>query len=260
MNYTFDYILRIADNSLILGHRLSEWCGHGPVLEQDMAMTNMALDLVGQARSLYALAAEVQGEGKTEDDLAYLRDVFEFKNVLLVEQPNGDFAYTVVRQFFFSAFQLPFYKALFNNLNDSTLNLQSSTHEILRGIAEKAIKELAYHLRWSSEWVIRLGDGTEESHNRIQKAVNDLWRYSGEVLIADEIDEWAVKNGLGVDLERIKPIFNETLETVLKEATLKIPDNAYMQKGGKKGLHTEHLGYLLAEMQFLQRAYPNSTW
>lgn len=260
MDYTVDYILRMADNSLILGHRLSEWCGHGPVLEQDMALTNMALDLVGQARNLYALAAEVQNEGKTEDDLAYLRDVFDFKNALLVEQPNGDFAYTVVRQFFFSAFQLPFLKALFNTLNDSKLNPQSPTHNILRGIAEKAIKEVSYHLRWSSEWVIRLGDGTTESHQRVQKAVNDLWRYSGEVLIADEIDDWAVKNGIGVDLNSIKPVFNDTIESVLKEATLKKPELTYMQKGGKKGLHTEHLGYLLAEMQFLQRAYPNSIW
>ncbi len=245
----YNYILRIADNSLILGHRLSEWCGHGPVLEQDMAMTNIALDLVGQARSLYALAAEVQNEGKTEDDLAFLRDVFDFKNLLLVEQPNGDFAYTVVRQFFFSAFQLPFYKELCH-----------SSNEILRGVAEKAVKEVSYHLRWSSEWVIRLGDGTEESHRRIQKAVNDLWTYSGEAFMTDELDNWAVENGIGVDLNSIKPIFNKTIDDVLNEATLLKPVANYMQSGGKKGYHTEHLGFLLAEMQFIQRAYPNSTW
>ncbi len=245
----YNYILRIADNSLILGHRLSEWCGHGPVLEQDMAMTNIALDLVGQARSLYAFAAEVQNEGKTEDDLAFLRDVFDFKNLLLVEQPNGDFAYTVVRQFFFSAFQLPFYKELCHSKN-----------EILRGVAEKAVKEVSYHLRWSSEWVIRLGDGTEESHRRIQKAVNDLWTYSGEAFMADDLDNWAVENGIGVDLNSIKPIFNKTIDDVLNEATLVKPAANFMQSGGKRGTHSEHLGFLLAEMQFLQRAYPNSKW
>ena len=249
MNHNLEYILRIADNSLILGHRLSEWCGHGPVLEQDMAMTNIALDLVGQARSLYAFAAEVQNEGKTEDDLAFLRDVFDFKNLLLVEQPNGDFAYTVVRQFFFSAFQLPFYKELCH-----------SSNEILRGVAEKAVKEVSYHLRWSSEWVIRLGDGTEESHRRIQKAVNDLWTYSGEAFMADDLDNWAVENGIGVDLNSIKPIFDKTVDDVLNEATLLKPTKNFMQSGGKQGTHSEHLGFLLAEMQFLQRAYPNSTW
>ena len=249
MNHNLEYILRIADNSLILGHRLSEWCGHGPVLEQDMAMTNIALDLVGQARSLYAFAAEVQNEGKTEDDLAFLRDVFDFKNLLLVEQPNGDFAYTVVRQFFFSAFQLPFYKELCH-----------SSNEILRGVAEKAVKEVSYHLRWSSEWVIRLGDGTEESHRRIQKAVNDLWTYSGEAFMADDLDNWAVENGIGVDLNNIEPIFDKTVDDVLNEATLLKPTKNFMQSGGKQGTHSEHLGFLLAEMQFLQRAYPNSRW
>ena len=249
MNHIFDYTLRIADNTLILGHRLSEWCGHGPVLEQDIAMTNIALDLIGQARSLYQYAAEVQNEGKTEDDIAYLRDVFEFKNVLLVEQPNGDFADTIVRQFFFSAFQYPFYQKLVN-----------SKDEILRGIAEKAVKELAYHLRWSSEWLIRLGDGTDESHQRAQKAIDHLWTYSGEALIADELDIWAVTEGYGVDLESIKTAFDQTINDVLTEATLTKPTDSFMQKGGKQGRHTEYLGYILAEMQFMQRAYPNMTW
>jgi ring-1,2-phenylacetyl-CoA epoxidase subunit PaaC len=268
MNHNLEYILRIADNSLILGHRLSEWCGHGPVLEQDMAMTNIALDLIGQARSLYALAAEVQNEGKTEDDLAFLRDVFDFKNLLLVEQPNGDFAYTVVRQFFFSAFQLPFYKELIRmsdvgfrvSETPETQNTKLETQNILRGVAEKAVKEVSYHLRWSSEWVIRLGDGTEESHRRIQKALNDLWTYSGEALIEDELDKWAVENGIGVDLNSIKPIFDKTIDDVLNQATLLKPTANYMQSGGKQGLHSEYLGFLLAEMQFLQRAYPDSTW
>ena len=259
MKNLFDYILRMADNSLILGHRLSEWCGHGPVLEQDMAMTNIALDLIGQARNLYQYAAQIDGTGKTEDDIAYLRDVYDFKNVLLVEQPNGDFAHTIARQFFFSAFQYPFYQQLTN-----------SKDEILRGVAEKAVKEVAYHLRWSSEWVIRLGDGTAESHNRMQKAIDNLWTYSGENLIPDALDNWAnnveernpecVGKGVGVDLNAIKMTFDETINTVLAEATLIKPVSTYMQKGGKQGQHTEYLGYILAEMQFMQRAYPNSEW
>lgn len=249
MNNLFEYTLRIADNALILGHRLSEWCGHGPFLEQDMAMTNIALDLIGQARSLYQYAAEIQNQGKTEDDIAFLRDVFDFKNVLLVEQPNGDFAHTIARQFFFSAFQLPFYQ-----------KLAHSKDEILRGVAMKAVKEVAYHLRWSSEWVIRLGDGTDESHQRMQTAIDTLWTYSGENLIADSLDNWAFTEGVGVDLDSIKNTFDETINAVLAEATLTKPNNDFMQKGGKQGRHTEYLGYILAEMQFMQRAYPNMTW
>ena len=249
MNNLFDYTLRIADNALILGHRLSELCGHGPILEQDIAVTNIALDLIGQARNLYEYAAKVQNEGKTEDDIAYLRDVFDFKNVLLVEQPNGDFGHTIVRQFFFSAFQLPFYQ-----------QLTQSTDDILRGVAEKAVKEVAYHLRWSSEWMIRLGDGTDESHERMQTALDNLWTYSGENLIADELDNWAFTEGVGVDLALIKNTFDTTINAVLSEATLTKPTNNYMQKGGKQGRHTEYLGFILAEMQFMQRAYPNSIW
>ena len=256
MNNLFDYTLRIADNALILGHRLSELCGHGPVLEQDIAMTNIALDLVGQARTLYQYAAEVQNEGKTEDDIAYLRDVYDFKNLLLVEQPNGDFAHTVVRQFFFSAFQLPFYQQLAKTKPET----QNSKPNILRGVAEKAVKELTYHLRWSSEWLIRLGDGTEKSHERAQKAVDNLWTYSGEALIADDLDNWANTEGVGVDLESIKTDFDKTINDVLAEATLTKPTANYMQKGGKQGRHTECLGYILAEMQFMQRAYPNMAW
>jgi ring-1,2-phenylacetyl-CoA epoxidase subunit PaaC len=269
MTYLDDYILCMADNSLILGHRLSEWCGHGPVLEQDMAMTNIALDLIGQARSLYALAAVIQDKGKTEDDIAYLRDVLDYKNLLLVEQPNGDFAHTIVRQFFFSAFQLPFYKELYEGLNPEEDAMQyiekhdyflSEHLNILRGIIEKAIKEVTYHLRWSSEWVIRLGDGTEESHNRMQQAVNDLFPYSGEAFIVHKMDCEAMANGYGVDNARLKPIFDATVDAVLSEATLQKPRNEFMQTGGKEGIHSEYLGYLLAEMQYLQRAYPNSVW
>lgn len=252
----YNYILRMADNSLILGHRLSELCGHGPVLEQDIAVTNIALDLVGQARNLYALAAEVQGEGKTEDDLAYLREEDAYQNILLVEQPNGDFAHTVTRQFFFSAYQLPFYEALQRVLSENT----SEKVEILRGIVEKAIKEVRYHLRWSSEWMIRLGDGTEESHERMQQAVDNLYPYSGEALTADGVDKTALSEGYGVDLEELKPIFEQTLADVLAEATLKKGKNGFIQKGGKQGIHSEYMGYLLAELQYLQRAYPNATW
>jgi ring-1,2-phenylacetyl-CoA epoxidase subunit PaaC len=260
MNNLFDFIIRIADNSLILGHRLSEWCGHGPVLEQDMAMTNIALDLIGQARSLYALAADVQNEGKSEDDIAYLRDVLDYKNLLLVEQPNGDFAHTIVRQF---------YKALYEELNpleDTIIYIKKQDSKVaerlntLRGITEKAIKEVTYHLRWSSEWMIRLGDGTEESHDRMQTAVNDLFMYSGEAFVPDFVDREALAGGYGVSLEAIKPIFDATIDAVLAEATLQKPKNEFMQKGGKQGLHSEYLGYLLAEMQYLQRAYPNSVW
>jgi ring-1,2-phenylacetyl-CoA epoxidase subunit PaaC len=269
MTTLYDYILCMADNSLILGHRLSEWCGHGPILEQDMAMTNIALDLIGQARSLYALAADVQNEGKTEDDIAYLRDVLDYKNLLLVEQPNGDFAHTIVRQFFFSAFQLPFYKQLYEFLNPEEDVIQymqkndfllAKRLDILRGIVEKAIKEVTYHLRWSSEWMIRLGDGTEESHDRMQVAVNDLFTYSGEAFLVNRLDREAMAGGYGVNNERLKPIFDATVNAVLAEATLQKPKNEFMQKDGKDGYHTEYLGYLLAEMQYLQRAYPNSVW
>ena len=206
MNNLLDYTLRLADNALILGHRLSEWCGHGPVLEQDMALTNIALDLVGQARNLYAYAAELAADGRTEDDFAYLRDVLDVKNSLLVEQPNGDFAATVVRQFFFSAFQLPFYQHLMDS-RDATLS----------AIAAKAVKEVAYHLRWSSEWVIRLGDGTAESHRRAQAAVDDLWTFSGENLTADDLDLWANTEGVGVDLDMLKTDFETTVNLWRKQ-------------------------------------------
>jgi ring-1,2-phenylacetyl-CoA epoxidase subunit PaaC len=243
-----EYTLRLADNALILGHRLSEWCSKAPTLEIDMALSNIALDLIGQARNLYQYAASLDGE-KSEDDFAYLRDAHAFTNCLLVEMPNGDFAMTIMRQFLFSAFQLPFYTKLMEN-----------DDEILRGVAEKAVKEITYHLRWSSEWVIRLGDGTTESHERIQKALNTLWPYCGEMWTPDALDIWASETGIGVDLTAIKTTWDETISTVLQEANLDKPESTYFHKGGKTGQHTEHLGYLLAEMQFLQRAYPNSTW
>jgi ring-1,2-phenylacetyl-CoA epoxidase subunit PaaC len=248
-NNLFNYTIQLADNALILGHRLSEWCGHAPILEQDIALSNMALDLIGQARSLYQYAAIVENKGKTEDDLAYLRDVWDFKNCLLVEQPNGDFATTIVRQFLFSAFSLPFYQ-----------KLTESTDETLRGIAEKAVKEVAYHLRWSSEWTIRLGDGTAESAHKTQAAFNQLFPYIGELTAINDLENWANTEGVGVDLLVIKKAFNDTINNVLAEANLEKPSENWMQSGGKTGQHSEHLGYILADMQFLQRAYPSANW
>ena len=252
-----NYILHLADNALILGHRLSEWCGHGPVLEQDMAMTNIALDFIGQARLFYQYAAEITNEMTsplqqkmvTEDDLAYLRDVWEFKNTLLVELPNRDFAYTIARQFLYDTYNFYFFE-----------KLTESSDERLSAIAEKSLKEITYHLRWSSEWVIRLGDGTEESHEKMQIALDDLWQYSGELLTITDLEKDLIERGVAVHLSEIKPLVDKKRAAVLAEATLKMPAAGWMQSGGKMGRHTEHLGFLLAEMQFLQRAYPNVEW
>lgn len=250
MNTTkFKYVLRLADHPMILGQRLGEWCGHGPVLEQDIALTNIALDLIGEARSLYQYAAEVEGKGRTEDDLAFLRLEKEYQNFLLVEQPNEDFAYTIVRQFFFDIYHHLFFTAL-----------QKSNDEHLAAIAEKSIKEVSYHQRFSSEWMIRLGDGTDVSHQKMQTALDDLWTFSGELMTMDELDEEAVAAGYGVNLAELKDTFDQRVDRVLKEATLQKPEGDWMQKGGKQGIHTEHLGYILAEMQHLQRAYPGAEW
>lgn len=243
------YLLQLADNALILGHRLSEWCGHGPILEQDMAMTNIALDLVGQARSLFQYAAEIEGEGKTEDDLAYLRTVTEYRNVLLVEQPNEDFAYTVVRQFLYDIYSFNFYT-----------QLKKSSDKQLAAIAEKSLKEVTYHVRWSSEWMIRLGDGTERSHQKVQKAVNDLWPYSGELLQMSKAEEMLLADGIAVDLSTLKKDCEEKINNVLAEATIEQPENVFMQNGGKEGRHSEHFGFILSELQYLQRAYPGQEW
>ncbi|MEP1094487.1 MAG: 1,2-phenylacetyl-CoA epoxidase subunit PaaC [Cyclobacteriaceae bacterium] len=249
MNHLFNYTIQQADNCLILGQRLGEWCGHGPILEQDIAMTNISLDLIGQARMLYQYAAEIQGEGKSEDDIAYLRDAWDFRNVLLVEQPNGDFAKTIVRQFLFDSFNCNFYEAL-----------KSSNDEKLAAIAAKSHKEALYHLKWSSDWVLRLGDGTEESHERIQNALNELWSYSGEIVIPTEADQVALETGFGVDLIALKSRRDSKIKEVLEEATLSIPESTYSHSGGKEGKHTEYLGYILADLQFLQRAYPGNEW
>ena len=243
------YILRIADTSLILGHRLSEWCGHGPILEQDMALTNIALDLVGQARSLYQYAAKVEGKGKTEDDLAYLRSEMEYLNPLIAELPNGNFADTIARQFFCDVYNYAFYS-----------ELKNSKDETLAAIAEKSLKEVRYHQRYSSEWIFRLGDGTEESHAKMQTAINNIWMYTGELTTMDELDSVMFNEGIGVDLEVIKPIWQEKVKSVLAEATLIMPEVTWAQSGGKEGKHTEHLGFILAQMQHLQRMHPGAIW
>lgn len=249
MTYLINYILHLADNALIIGHRNSEWCGHGPVLEQDIAISNIALDCIGQARNFYRYAAQLSGNDATEDSLAYLRDTVEFKNCLLVELPNGDWGQTILRQFFFSTYQYFLYR-----------QLQNSSDQQLAAIAEKALKEVTYHLRWSSEWVIRLGDGTEESKQRMEHAVDELWSYTGELTQASGYELSAMSEGYGVNLSIIKNSWEEKIKSVFEEATLTVPKNTWMQSGGKEGRHTEHLGFILAEMQFLQRAYPNAEW
>lgn len=245
----YPYVLHLGDNALILSQRLGEWCGHGPVLEQDIALTNIALDLLGQARMLLSYAGELQAEGRSEDDLAFFRDAHEFRNVLLVEQPNEDWAHTIVRQFFFDTYNYFHCQAL----------LQSKD-ERLAAIAEKAFKEITYHLRYSSEWTIRLGDGTDLSRQKMQTAVDNLWKFTGELTTPTETDRQAAEAGIGPDLAAIKPLWDARVQEVMQEATLRLPANTWMQTGGKEGRHTEHIGYILAEMQYLQRAYPGQEW
>ncbi len=245
----FDYTLRLADTALILGHRLSEWIGHAPVLEEELALGNIALDLIGEARALYGYAGEVEGKGRDEDALAYRRDAGGFRNPLLVEQPNGDFAATIVRQFLFSAYAQPFWRAL-----------AASRDATLAAIAAKSEKEAAYHLRHAGEWLIRLGDGTEESRRRAQAALDELWPYTGELFERDAVEDVLIAAGIAVDPETLRAEWQRTVSGVLAEATLAAPEHTWMQSGGRSGRHSEHLGHLLATMQFLQRAYPGATW
>ncbi|MCB2408370.1 1,2-phenylacetyl-CoA epoxidase subunit PaaC [Hymenobacter lucidus] len=245
----FHYVLQLADTSLILGHRLSEWCGHGPVLEQDLAMANIALDLLGETRSLYQYAAELEGKGGTEDDLAFLRIATEYRNPLLVEQPNGDFAATVARQFLFDNFHYHFLR-----------ELHASTDERLAAIAEKAVKEAAYHLKWTSEWLIRLGDGTEESRQRLDQALASLWRYSGELTTPTATEKALQAAGIIPDYAGLLPKMEAHLNHVFQEATVPVPQGVFMMTGGKEGRHSEHLGYILAELQYMQRTYPGMKW
>lgn len=244
-----EYTLRIADDSLLLGHRISEWCGHGPILEEDIAMTNIALDLIGQATNFFDYAAKVQNQGKTCDDLAFLRLEKEYKNVLLVEQKNGHFGDTMTRQFFFDVFRKLFFEALSN-----------SADENLAAVAEKSLKETRYHLKHSSEWVIRLGDGTQESHDKIQDSVNYLWKFTDELFYMDQVDELLIKENIAIDLESLRGAWKSYISEIFQEATLTIPTNGWQQAGGRKGLHSEHMGYALAELQYMQRAYPNMQW
>jgi ring-1,2-phenylacetyl-CoA epoxidase subunit PaaC len=237
------YALRRADDALILGHRLSEWCGHAPMMEEDMALANKGLDKIGQARELSTDAAN------DEDKYAYLRDVRQYRNLLLVEQPNGDFARTIVRQFFYSAFADLYWRAM-----------MKSKDETLAAIAAKSEKESAYHLRHTSEWMIRLGDGTDESHRRAQTAIDDLWAFTGELFHADQSDAGLISAGVAIDPESLRDRWIDTVSNVLGVATLKRPASDWMQKGGRTGNHTEHLGHLLSELQSMQRTFPGATW
>src|SRR5664280_1205215 len=223
------YVLRRADDALILGHRLSEWCGHAPVLEEDMALANMGLDLLGQARELYSYAADAEGKGNDEDKFAYLRDVRQYRNLLLLEQPNGDFARTMVRQFFYSAFADLYWRAM-----------MKSTDATLAAIAAKSEKESAYHLRHSSEWMVRLGDGTEESHRRVQNAIDDLWAYTGEMFEADDSERGLIEADIAVEPATLHPQWLKTVSDVLNAATLTLPKSDWMQQGGRNGRHSEH--------------------
>jgi len=245
----FEWLLRMGDNTLILGHRVSEWCGHSPVLEEDIALANTALDLIGQTQFWLGLAGEVEGKGRTADNLAYLRDASAFRNVLLVERPNGDFGKTLMRQFLFDAFHIEMLRAL---VTSSDLRVAE--------IARKALKEVSYHFERSADLVIRLGDGSEESHRRMQVALDDLWPYTGEMFLADGADEALAAAGIAPLPSALKAAWDASVAEVLDEATLLAPESAYQHKGGRRGIHTEHLGFILADMQFLQRAYPNSVW
>lgn len=228
----FEYCLRLGDTSLILGQRLAEWCGHGPILEEDIAMSNMSLDLIGQARLFYSFAADVEEKNRTEDNIAYERDARQFKNVLLAEQPNGDFATTMVRQLFISVYQYHLYR-----------ELSKSKNETLAGIANKSLKEVTYHVRHATDWVLRLGDGTEESHDRAQAAVNDLWIFTDDLFDGDSVDAILLKEKVGADLSLIKSAWQKQVNEVLAESTLTIPAiNSFMRTGSRKGNHTEYLG------------------
>ena len=245
----FEYCLRLGDTTLILGQRLGEWCGHGPILEEDIALTNISLDFIGHATAILQYAGQVEGKGRTEDDLAFLRDERDFRNVLLAEQPNGDYANTIMRQFLFDVYSFYLYEAL-----------TKSKDEVIAGISQKAIKEVTYHLRHSSEWVLRFGDGTEESHRRAQAALDELWMFTGDLFDADEVDMQIAKKEIGPDLNVIKTKWLKHVSDHLQKATLIIPAQTWMQKGSREGKHTEHLGFMLAEMQHLQRTFPGAKW
>jgi len=246
----FEYLIRLADDRLILGHRLSEWCGHGPILEEDIALANIALDYIGHAASLYEYAVEIENKNRHRDDLVYFRNDVEYRNLKLVELPKGDFGFTIARQFLFSAFSFFLYGKL-ADVGD----------EQFSGMAKKHLKEVKYHLRHAREWVFRLGDGTEESHQRIQNAFNEIWTYTDEFFYTDEVDDLLQDEGLAVHKKGFKNDWKQLVTGVLEQATLNVPDfDQFMASGGRKGFHTEQLGHLLAEMQHLRRSYPNARW
>ena len=250
MSAYFEFLLRMGDNTLILGHRVSEWCGHAPVIEEDIALANTALDLIGQTQMWLGLAAEVEGKGRKADDLAMLRDAWDFRNVLMVEKPNGDFGQTLMRQFLFDAFHLEMLKGL-----------TTSSEPRVAEIAAKAVKEVQYHVERSGDTVIGLGDGTAESHVRMQDALNLMWPYVGEMFASDDVDAEMLSTGIAPDLTQLRIAFDAHVGAVMADATLTIPDSTFAHKGGKSGFqHTEHLGHILTQMQWLQRAYPRASW
>lgn len=250
MSDLFQFLCRMGDNTLILGHRVSEWCGHAPVLEEDIALANIALDLIGQTQMWLGFAADVEGQGRSADDLAMLRDVWDFRNVLLVEQPNGDFGQTILRQFLFDCWHLEMLTAL-----------QSSSEARVAEIAAKAVKEVTYHQERSAETVIGLGDGTDESHMRMQNALQLLWPYVGEMFESDAVDDAMAAAGIAPEPADLRPQYDASVGAILTEATLTVPESTFAHKGGKTGAqHSEHLGHLLTQMQWLQRAYPGATW
>lgn len=246
----FTFLLRMGDNTLVLGHRVSEWCGHAPVLEEDIALANTALDLIGQTQMWLGLAGEVEGQGRSADDLAMLRDIWDFRNLLLVEQPNGDFGQTIMRQYLFDQFHLLLLQ-----------RLQDSADERIAGIAAKSVKEVSYHVERSAETVIGLGDGTEESHARMQAALDWLYPYVGEMFASDEVDAAMAEAGIAPDPASLRDVYDVVLAEVLGKATLQRPESAFVHHGGKTGFrHSEHLGHMLTQMQWLQRAYPGAEW
>ncbi|HKO16101.1 MAG TPA: 1,2-phenylacetyl-CoA epoxidase subunit PaaC [Gemmatimonadaceae bacterium] len=244
-----EYLLRLGDDRLVLGHRLSQWCGHAPILEEDIALANVALDLIGQATLLLGRAGAVEGAGRDADALAYFREAVDYRNALITELPKGDFALTMLRQLLFSTYALQQWTAL-----------QQSADADLAGIAAKAIKETRYHVRTSASWTIMLGDGTDESHRRAQRALDDLWRYTGELFLSDDVDRVVSAAGLGAPASAFESVWRAQVEDVLARATLRVPDAAWMQRGGRQGRHTEHLGHMLAEMQIVARSFPGASW
>lgn len=246
----FEYCLRLGDTSLILGQQISEWCGHAPILEEDIAMSNISLDLIGQSRIILTYAGIVEGKGRTEDALAYLRDARQYRNLLMAEQPNGDFAMTMTRQFLISAYNFHLYSML-----------SKSKDETVSAFAAKSVKEVAYHLRHSADWMIRLGDGTDESHRRTQDAINDLWYFTDDMFQSDAVDELLLVAGVAADMDAVKSEWMLTINEIFAKAKLNVPQtNNSLRMGSRSGNHTEYLGYILAEMQFLPRAYPDAKW